>query len=90
MIGFSKKAEEFLKNTTEVIPFSTKDIELKPKIVKVREVQESINRRVSKIASYWSKGNKKNSLFLTCSVASFMSICTKINHIATYSPKYQQ
>jgi len=84
LIGFSKKAEEFLKTNTEPSPFSTKDIELKPKVVRVKEIQDSINRRIAKITSYWSKGNKKNSLYLACGVASshqvasFMSVCTKL------------
>ena len=68
LIGFSKKAEEFLKNNTEITSFSTKDIELKPKIVRVKEIQDSINRRIAKITTYWSKGNKKNSLYLACGV----------------------
>ena len=86
LVGFNKKAEEHLKNNTEDRPTLIKDIELKAKASKVRETQDSINRRISKMTSYWSKGNKKNALYITCGVASFLSVCTKLKVYAyTYT-----
>jgi hypothetical protein len=81
MIGLNKKAEDFLKSV-DLNVFQTKDISLKGKVVRMREVQESISKRVAKITQYWSTGNKKNSLYIACSVASFMGICSKLKAYA--------
>lgn len=69
MIGFNKKAEDFLKTNVDAQCIKIPDIELKGKLVKLKEVGESIARRVSKLTFYWSKGNKKNSLFIACMVS---------------------
>lgn len=68
MIGFNKKAEEFLKNNVDSTTVRIPDIELKGKMVKLKEVGDSIARRVAKMTTYWKKGNKKNSLFVACMV----------------------
>lgn len=68
MIGFNKKAEEFLKNNIDSTVVRISEIELKGKMVKLKEVGDSITRRVAKMTSYWKKGNKKNSLFVACMV----------------------
>lgn len=87
MIGFSKKAEEFLKGSADTPVVNIGEITLKGKIVKLKEIGDSIARRVAKMTAYWSKGNKKNSLFVACMVASYMSVCLKFK---SYSYMYTQ
>lgn len=82
MIGFSKPVEEFLKNNVDPKVEAFKDLLPKANTVKVKEIGESIDRRLDKMSSYWAKGNKKNALYIACGIAAYMSVCKKLRPYA--------
>lgn len=82
MIGYSKPVEDFLKNNVDSKVEAFKDHLPKPQTVKVKEIGESIDRRLEKMTGYWAKGNKKNALYIACGIAAYMSVCKKLRPYA--------